>query len=150
MSDPATLTSNTPRHGLPYLFTGQTQKEFTVNEALARIDMMLHPAVVEERSTEPASANPGDCYLVAPAGSGAFSGHDGQLACWDGEQWGFATPSIGMILRVNSDGNLLYFDGSWQRTLAPLAPDAGANVDTEARAAIGEIITALKNFGIFS
>ena len=150
MSDPALFTETTQRHKLPFLFAGQAQKEFTVNEALARIDALLNPAVVEERNAEPSAPAIGDCYLVAAASVGEFLGQDNNIACWDGEQWSFASPSLGMLLRDNSNGNLLHFDGSWQRSIAPTAPSLGDVVDAEARTAIGEIIEALKNFGIFS
>ncbi len=42
MSDPVQFEGATPRFALPLLFAGQAQKEFFVNEALLRADMVLH------------------------------------------------------------------------------------------------------------
>jgi hypothetical protein len=41
MSDPLTFENSSPRFGLPFLYVGQAQKEFYVNEALARHSIAL-------------------------------------------------------------------------------------------------------------
>lgn len=144
------LTDATPRHALPFLFAGQAQKEFTVNEALARIDMLLHPAISGQLATPPATPAIGSCYLVASGGHGAFSGHDHAIAGWDGEQWTFVEASAGMIATDIDTGQRLHFDGGWQAIAAPEAPSGGSNVDAEAREAISALIEGLRQSGIFS
>jgi len=150
MTSPAPLSSSTARHALPVLFPGQAQKEFTLNEALARIDLLLHPAVAEERGEPPADPEAGASYLVAFQAIGEFAGMDGRIAGWDGQQWTFAEPVEGMIVRDLSTGTLIRFSAGWQRPLAPAEPSGGATVDEEARAAISGIITTLKEFGVIS
>ncbi|MGB7407193.1 MAG: DUF2793 domain-containing protein, partial [Pontixanthobacter sp.] len=56
---PQTTADASPNYGLPFLFAGQTQKEFYVNEAHARIDMLLHPVVEGIADTPPADAQEG-------------------------------------------------------------------------------------------
>ena len=82
MPDPLTFTSTTPRHSLPYLFSGQSQKELYVNEAHAILDSLLHPAIEGELAAPPTSPAEGQCWLVAPGGSDAWTGHDGEVASW--------------------------------------------------------------------
>ena len=89
-------------------------------------------------------------HLVAPGAAGEFSGMDGQLAGWDGQQWTFAAPSPGMTMRDRSDGSLVHYTDSWKRLAAPEQPAGGSTVDVEARIAIGELLVALKDFGMFS
>jgi len=64
MSDPTSFTLTTPRFGLPFLFSGQAQKEVSVNEAHALADMLLHPCIAGELAAPPASPSAGDCWLV--------------------------------------------------------------------------------------
>ena len=45
--------NNSLRHQLPYLMVAQAQKEITHNEALARIDALLHPVVTDRLATPP-------------------------------------------------------------------------------------------------
>ena len=150
MSDPANFVAASPRHALPFLFAGQAQKEFTFNETVARIDILLHPAVAGELTLPPSDMEPGDCYLVATGGEGSFREKDGSLALWDGQQWTFCQAREGMILRDNATGTLLVHDGAWQRLTAPVAPSGGSIIDVEARAAIEELVGKLTAFGIFS
>ena len=55
------MTSDaTPRWALPQLFAGQAQKEVFHNEALARIDMLLHGhAESADEDTTPLSTDEG-------------------------------------------------------------------------------------------
>lgn len=145
-----TFTSATPRHSLPILFSGQAQKEFIVNEALARLDLLAHPYVIEERPDPPANPAAGDCYLIASNATGGWAGNDAALAGWDGSQWTIVPPSQGMLIREASQALWLVYSGGWQSIAAPVLPEGGSMVDTEARATIANILTALRDFGIFS
>jgi hypothetical protein len=150
MTSPAPLSSSTARHALPVLFPGQAQKEFTLNAALARIDLLLHPAVAVERVGPPAVPEASASYLVASQATGEFAGMDGRIAGWDGQQWVFAEPVEGMMVRDLSTGTLVRFSAGWQRALAPEEPSGGDTIDEQARAAISGIITTLKEFGVIS
>lgn len=150
MTQVASLTSSTSRHALPLLFSGQSQKEFTVNEALARLDLLVHPAIEEELAVPPSAPSAGDCYIVGASATGEWAGHDASLAGWDGTQWTFVEARDGMTVRRLSDGTLLQYSEGWQSYSAPLDPDGGSTIDVEARTAISELITLLKAFGIFS
>ena len=150
MSDPVTFPSVTPRHHLPYLFAGQAQREFFVNESLARIDMLLHPVVAGTRNAPPDNPQEGECWLVGTTPLTTWAGHANDIACWQGGQWTFVTPSAGMMLRNQNDGTLLRFDNSWIAQTAPSLPTGGTTIDAEARACLTGIINALSQFGIFS
>ena len=150
MSDPAVFPTVTPRHHLPYLFAGQAQREFFVNESLARIDMLLHPAITGIRNDPPASPQDGEAWVIGTAPTGAWADRADNLACWQGGQWTIAAPHTGMMLRNQSDGALWRFDDSWLVQTAPVPPVGGGNIDAEARACLSAIINALSEFGIFS
>lgn len=150
MTEPISFTSATPRHALPYLFAGQAQREFFVNESLARIDLLLHPSVEGERADPPADPVAGECWIVGQSATGAWQGHDGQLAAWQGGQWLLAAPARDMRVHDRTSGGLLRFDGQWLRIARPADPAGGATIDAEARAAIVAILDALEQYGIFS
>lgn len=149
MSQPVSFPSTSARHHLPLLFAGQAQKEFFVNEALSRIDALLHPAIIEERSDTPTSPQASDMYLVGPVAAGDWAGREASLAAWQGSHWLFVEPTHGMMVRDLSTDQILRFDGDWQRVGAPAPPAGGTTIDSEARQAIDEIVNALRNFGIF-
>lgn len=148
MPDPITFVSASPRHSLPLLFSGQAQKEFYVNEAHLRTDMLLHPAIEGETNDPPASPVNGECWLVGSSPTGTWTGHGGELACMAGGNWFFAVPSDGLGLLDRSTGQLRLFRSGWTAASAPTAPAGGATVDAEARAAIVELIDALVDSGI--
>lgn len=148
MPDPISFTSACPRFALPLLFAGQSQKEFYVNEAHARVDALLHPAVESEASTPPPSPAAGECWLVGSSPTGAWAGHADALACFAAGAWTFVQPRDGMRVFDSSTGQFLLYRGGWIAPAAPTIPAGGATVDTEARTVIAGLIAALAEAGI--
>jgi hypothetical protein len=81
MSDPLTFENSSPRFGLPFLYVGQAQKEFYVNEAL-RARTLLHCAIEGTAATPPATPANGDAWHIASAPTGEWSGQSGKIASW--------------------------------------------------------------------
>jgi hypothetical protein len=148
MPDPISFTSATPRLLLPLLFAGQAQKEFTVNEAHARIDALLHAAIEGEANDPPGSPADGECWLAGSAPTGAWDGHAGELACYEAATWLFIAPRDGMRLLDRSTGQVTLYRGGWSAPSAPAAPAGGSTVDAEARAAIAALLDVLGGAGI--
>ena len=149
MTEPISFPSATPRFALPLLFAGQAQKEFSVNEAHALTDALLHAACDGEAADPPAAPVEGEAWLVAPGATGDWAGQDGKLAARQAGNWLFAAPTEGMRLFDRSTGQVLLYRGGWQRPAAPSAPSGGAVVDVEARAAIAGLLSALAEAGVF-
>ena len=150
MSDTVSYQSQSPRFTLPFLFAGQAQKEFFVNEALARLDVLAHPAVEGELSASPPDPLDGQCWLIGAAPSGEWDGKEGWLAGWQAGDWVFVEPRDGMRVWDSTGRQWLAHDGGWNRPETPDSPSGGATIDGEARAAIDALIEALRNAGIFS
>lgn len=150
MSQPIAFTSTTPRFALPFLFAGQAQKEFFVNEGFATIDALLHPVVEGLLSVPPATYQAGNAWIVANNAEAAWEGKDAQLAVSDGSDWRFVAPSLGMNVYDLSLGQIRHFDGQWQLPISPTAPAGGAVVDNEARAAILQLVDALRLIGLLA
>jgi hypothetical protein len=54
-------------------------------------------------NTPPESLTSGDRYLIASGATDAWSGHDNQIATWNGVKWLFAIPSKGMTVWVEDE-----------------------------------------------
>ena len=138
------------RHNLPYLSVTQALKEVTHNEALFRIDALLH-TVVEGRlalPSETASTNAGKCWLVAAGSSGDWQGKDHNIALWTGGSWRFQRASDGMTIRNRQSGTNMVWNGTnWISAPAIANPQSGTVVDLEARAVIVELMTYLRLIG---
>ena len=150
MSDPIIFTSASPRFGLPFLFAGQAQKEVFVNEAHALTDALLHPAIEGEDDDPPATPAEGESWLVGGTPTGAWSDHPGELASYQAGGWVFAVPRDGVRVLDRSTGqDIRYLDG-WQRPATPAEPTGGTTVDTEARAAIADLVATLIAGGLLA
>lgn len=152
MPEPILTTARTPRHQLPFLFAGQSQKEAFVNEALARLDALVQPVVLGETAAPPLAPADGDSYLVGAPASGEWAGHEGAIATWADPIWLFATPFDGTRAYDVGSGSIAVFSEAegWLRVIGPDAPAGGATQDMEARAAITAIVAGLHRLGIFS
>ena len=150
MPDPITFTPASPRYALPLLFPGQSQKEFYVNEAHALIDALLHPAVAGEANDPPTAPADGECWLVGAEPTELWKDHAAELACWSSGGWLFVAPREGMCLLNQSTGQMgLYRAGEWAWATPPSLPAGGSTVDSQARAAIADLVAALAASGIF-
>lgn len=110
------MPDTTANLSLPLILPAQAQKHVTHNEAIWRLDVLVQAAVEDRsRSQPPAAAAEGQRHLVGPAASGAWAGHDGEIAVFTGLGWDFLAPRPGWRLRVLDEALDLIFDsGSWQ------------------------------------
>jgi hypothetical protein len=109
------VTDTTPRLALPLLAAAKAQKHVTHNEALVRLDQILHLSVKSRLAPMP----PGDPaenekHIVADAAGGAFAGQSGKIACFTSGAWDFIAPSDGWLAWVEDDAALVaYHAGAW-------------------------------------
>lgn len=163
------MADATPRFALPFIVPGQAQKELFHNEALTRIDALLQAAVEGSPVGEaPAAPQEGQCWIVAPAATGAWSGRDHNLAMWTEGGWRFVAPAPGMRVWNKASGYWNHWnDGSWSGGEVPaahlrvngqqvvgsrqppiLSPSGGTTIDSEARASLNHVIAALMSHGL--
>jgi len=95
--------------------TAQSQKEVTVNEALARIDALQNMSVIDrDLTTPPSSPHAGDTYIIGASATGDWSGKDGQIAYFD-QIWRFIEPQKGLRVFVADEWMFYLYDGgSWR------------------------------------
>lgn len=163
--------AETARMGLPLLDAGQAQKEMTVNEALARLDLLTQAAVVAVGANMPPGAPAdGQAWIVGNAPTGAWTGHGRALAGWTVGGWRFAAPREGMAVWSEADGGAASFvGGQWRlgvlrgqrveiagaqvvgaRAAAIASPAGGGVIDVEARAALAAVLAAMRGHGLIA
>lgn len=158
----------TPRFALPLIEPGQSQKEMFHNEALARIDVAAHAAVVAAHTNQPPEApEPGQCWLVGTAPEGEWAGAAGAIAGWTEGGWRFVTPVEGMRVWLSREaGSAVFAAGAWHfgevygrlivggvqligpRAAAIAQPNGGTTVDAEARSTLASILQMLRAHGL--
>lgn len=150
---------------------GQAQKDLFHNEALQVLDAVVAAAVEGlPQAAPPASPAVGSGYIVGSSPSGDWAGHANQLAAYTSGGWRFVVPTDGMSAMVRTSGGMaVYRNGSWEigqlrgsevivdgqkvvgaRGATIASPAGGTMVDTEARAAIGEILAAMREHGLIA
>lgn len=145
--------ASSSRHQLPYLFVAQAQKELTHNEALARIDALLHPVVQNRLSTPPVLtlADTGKCWLVDAGSTGEWLNKFNEIAVWAGGSWRFLAPVIGMRVRnLALETDIVWRGSAWVSAPTVADPQSGATIDVEARAAIVALLTHFRAIGQFT
>ncbi|EAQ28352.1 hypothetical protein NAP1_12173 [Erythrobacter sp. NAP1] len=149
MAVPIHFPSTTPNAALPLLFSGQAQKEFFLNQAFSILDALLPRAVEQHTSTPPDNPAEGACFLVGPDPIDGWAGHIDEIAMWIAGAWQYVSPQDGMQVFNRETMATLLFEAGWSAASEPAIPTGGATVDSEARAAIGELIEALRMIGVF-
>lgn len=117
--------------GLPLLAAAQAQKHVTHNEALLKLDVLTQLSVQALSAAPPSSPVEGAVYLVAPEASGAFAGHDGDIAQWRDGLWNMMAPRHGWQAFVEAEGRVHLFDatrGRWRPVMALSASGAATGL----------------------
>jgi len=148
---------------------GQAEKEQFHNEALPRLDGLVHAAVEGAPvSAPPADPAEGQCWIVSPGATGDWAGRDDQLAIYSGGGWRFVAPVPGMAVWDKAAGLARRWTGAaWndgaiaasalviegRQVVGPRQPEVasssgGTTIDAEARAAIDVIIATLESHGL--
>ena len=143
-------TLQTARFDLPLLAVSQAQKEVTHNEALVRIDALLHTVVESVLSTPPVleEADIGKCWLIGAQATGEWVGRSNQLAIWIGSDWRYSKAIEGMKLRLRDEKSDAVFDGgNWVVAAAIADPIGGVVIDVEVRQALSSLLEHLRSTG---
>jgi len=141
----------TARFKIPLLAAGQAHKELFHNEALARIDFLLHP-IVQAIETDPAAIVPvaGQSWLVGPEATDEWLDQEDKIAGWTGNGWLFISPMPMMRIYVESASRFAVYRESWHLSEEIAGPAGGSVIDAEARVVIESILLALTANGILS
>jgi len=109
------MADTTANLNMPFILPSQAQKHVTHNEALLRLDALVHLTVVAELATPPGAPAEGACYLVAAAPTGAWAGKTGRIASWQDGYWAFLAPRTGWRAWFAAAEKLKVFSGAlWQ------------------------------------
>lgn len=150
MADPISFTSTSPRFELPFLFAGQSQKEFYVNQAHALTDALLHTVVQGVANGPPTNPAAGECWIVGDTPTGLWAGRAASIAAFEAGTWLYISPHDGMQVYDKAAGQRASFADGWQHAGSVGVPSGGATVDAQARTAIGQLVTALVSAGILA
>ncbi|MCA3584635.1 MAG: DUF2793 domain-containing protein [Methylocystis sp.] len=106
----------TPNLGLPFILQGQAQKEVTHNEALIRLDALVHGSVRSRTlATPPGSPANGERWIVPSGATGAWAGQTGRIAHWNVNAWAFYVPVTGWRYHVEDERlTVVWADGDWR------------------------------------
>lgn len=99
----------TPRLGAPELVQNQAAPETTVNEQVRYLESGTGHFILEDRdlSAPPGSPVDGTSYLVAGTGTGAWTGHDGDIAYYLNTAWIFINVAEGFTFWVKDENIFL-------------------------------------------
>ncbi|SEL13211.1 Protein of unknown function [Sphingomonas palmae] len=160
----------TPRLGLPLLHIGQAGKEWTHNEALARLDIVV-AGMVEDIGVDvpPADPKPGQCWIVGAQPGGEWVGQAGAIAGWTDGGWRFVVPTPGLSLWCAARARRVTFHDAWEdgvvraarvivdgvpvigaRQPAISSPAGGATIDAEARDTVAAVLAAMRAHGLIA
>jgi hypothetical protein len=137
--------ANTPRIGLPEITASQSNKNVTHNQALAKLDALTQSSVKDRLTAPPGSPVHGDCYLVIATATGAFAGHENDIAQYYNSAWQFYTPSDpGWEVYVEDEGLKYTWTGAaWipSRTIHDTVQNVSPLDHISINWALGHIVT---------
>jgi len=108
---------STPNAGIPYVPENTLDPAAGLNLALNTIDALMQVRVLDMSLTAPpGSPSDGDRYIVATGATGAWSGHDDELARYvaEGDFWQFyPTDKLACVFNEDDGGLYVWHGGVW-------------------------------------
>jgi len=140
--------------GAEYLTPGQAKPEVLVNEGWNRFDPTSRLTVKGRATATPPAAVAGDRYIVPTSPTGAWVGHEKDVACYYGG-WLFITPREGWEAWVDDENCTALYNGVDWVVAGPVAdlsqsitnPPTQTEVET-IQAKINELIVELRETGV--
>lgn len=112
--------SDTPSLALAYIEEGQVGADVSYNTTLAWLDFLHAPVVLDDDlTTPPGSPTEGDTYIPAATATGAWAGHEDDLARYINDDWIFLTPSKGVRVYVDDETAWKWWNGSAWASYSP-------------------------------
>ncbi|MGD9805868.1 MAG: DUF2793 domain-containing protein [Hyphomicrobiaceae bacterium] len=103
----------TPNLDLPYIMAAQAQKHVTHNEAIRKLDALVQLSIIDRDATvPPADPTDGDRYIVASGATGAWMGHDLEIAAFQDGTWAFYAASEGWHAWLADENTLVAWNGA--------------------------------------
>lgn len=86
----------------------QNNKHLTANTTFRRLFILARGSALDkDLSTPPSTPADGDTYIVGASATGAWAGHDGDIAYYSTNAWDFIAPTEGVRIYL-ADANALY------------------------------------------
>jgi Protein of unknown function (DUF2793) len=120
---------NTPKMAMPYIVTGQAQKEITHNDALNDLDSLAQITVLSRAViTPPLTPFEGDSYIIPSTATGAWAGNTNAIASYY-SGWRIKVPKAGWQAYVQDESMMCLYDGTvWNATVASQAITLFGNI----------------------
>lgn len=80
--------------GLPLMAQGQAQRYATFNELAWDMNVLQTGVLDRDLTAPPGTPSVGDAYIVAATATGAWAGHENEIAVWFGGVWNFLGPEL--------------------------------------------------------
>jgi hypothetical protein len=113
-----------PRNGLWYDWVlGDDNWHTNMNGNLKKVGLLLYLSAVSRAvSTPPGTPTDGDAYIVGPAATGLWAGHEDDVAVWVSADsaWTFYAPHRGFAMPVEDENAIVAWDGSAWHSGIPL------------------------------
>lgn len=116
-------SSTEPRSGLKFGWAVGDNFAPEMDDNLKKIGRVGFHLTVADRdlTAPPGTPADGDAYIVAASATGAWTGHDGEVAVWDANaaSWAFYAPSVGWTAYIeDEDVKSTYKVAGWSAGVA--------------------------------
>ena len=133
--------ADTPKLVLPEIAENQSSKYVTHNEALAFLDALVQSNVLDkDLTTPPGGESDGDTYIVASVAAGDWTGHEDDIAYYDGSSYDFHTPAEGWMCFIQDENLFYYYTGAAWALLASTCVSAVADATDEEQVGVVELV----------